>query len=132
MNRRNSLLSKSIKLQHHYLSVPELAIMMASSICIGFGVITAVIMRNTIFWDVMPYRLVEAYQHSSETLVKFYHTTQHYIPEDSTLKFCQIYNLTLFPKCSCSPSLILPTGLFPIGFSTNSILIFCSPQHYTV
>lgn len=89
---------------------------------VRFEVLTAVIMKRTVFWNVTPYSLEKVYQrsggtycvhlqgwvigqgskqrghrayrlafsvlkmesvHSSETLVNFFNTTPHYIPEDS-------------------------------------------------
>lgn len=38
--------------------------------------------RRSIFCNIMPYNLVEVHQSSSETLVNFYQTTWHDIPED--------------------------------------------------
>jgi hypothetical protein len=63
-------------------------------------------MKMTVFWDVVPYSLVEVYRRfrgaccllhqgilmmeaacTSEKLVNFCQTTQHNIPEDSHLRF---------------------------------------------
>jgi hypothetical protein len=76
---------------------------------VGFAVLTAVVMKSTIFWDIMPcsplkvnrelppaFTLVSCLAYSStlkveaicssETSVRFQRTTRRYIPGDSTLR----------------------------------------------
>jgi hypothetical protein len=50
-----------------------------------FEVITAVTMKNAVFWDVAPYRCCELNQRSSETLVEFTRSIWRHIPEDGIL-----------------------------------------------
>jgi hypothetical protein len=55
--------------------------MRTSNLYVGFEVFTAVVMKSTIFWDIMLCSLL-----SVETSVDTQRTTWHYIPEDSTLQ----------------------------------------------
>jgi hypothetical protein len=69
------------------------------SLLAGFQVLTAVVVKIHIFWDITPYNFPYELLHarsllglffepvSSETSVDFQRTARRYIPEDTTLKW---------------------------------------------
>jgi hypothetical protein len=52
---------------------------------VGFEVLTAVVMKSIIFWDMTPCSPLKVNWCSSEKSVDFQRTTRRYIPEESTL-----------------------------------------------
>jgi hypothetical protein len=52
---------------------------------VGFEGITAVIMKCSVFWDLMPCNPLKVNLHSSKISLNFHWTVRNYIPEDRTL-----------------------------------------------
>jgi hypothetical protein len=70
----------------------------ASYTFVGFEVLSAVSIKSSIIWDIMPRSLIEVLQLFSETLANFYRTVRHFIAEDITV--CELY-------ASSAPAIIL-------------------------
>jgi hypothetical protein len=76
---------------------------------VGFEVLTAVVMKSTVFWNIMPYSPLNVNEVSEEHITSIFRVEYAFVgfhllclPPASTLVSCSVYSLTLKIEAICS------------------------------